>query len=241
MQLPAHTPSAASGAFPQTHWSMVLDAQSNDPAALAALCQAYWYPLYCCARRLTASPADAEDLTQGFFAMLLSRESLRTANEEAGRLRSFLLTALRRYAAEQHRRGAAQKRGGGHSVIEFDALDAEQRYALKPRDALTPEREFDRAWARHLLASVLARLGESYRAAGKGAVFEALQSQLTGAGEDYAAAARALGLSAGGVRFAAFKLRERYREMLREAIRETVTTPGEVEEELAHLRELFGN
>jgi RNA polymerase sigma-70 factor (ECF subfamily) len=156
-------------------------------------------------------------------------------------LRSFLITALQRYSAEQYRRGAALKRGGGRAVIEFDALDAEQRYVLEPRDGLTPEREFDRAWARQLLASVLAKLGESYHAAGKGAVFEALHSQLTGGGtEGYAAAAETLGLSAGGVRFAAYKLRERYRELLRAAIQETVTTEQEVEEELVHLREIFG-
>jgi DNA-directed RNA polymerase specialized sigma24 family protein len=237
----SHAMSASSGAFPQTHWSMVLHAQSNDPEALAELCRSYWYPIYCCARRLTASPADAEDLTQGFFAMLLSRESLRTASQEAGRLRSFLITALQRYSAEQHRRGAAQKRGGGQAVIEFDALDAEQRYALEPRDALTPEREFDRAWARQLLASVLGKLGDSYRAAGKGAIFDALHGQLAGGGtEDYAAAEQSLGMSAGGVRFAAFKLRERYREMLRAVIQETVSTPEEVEQELLHLREVFG-
>lgn len=238
---PSHAISASSGAFPQTHWSLVLHAQADDPAALAELCRSYWYPIYCCARRLTASPADAEDLTQGFFAMLLSRESLRTASHQAGRLRSFLITALQRYAVEQYRRDSAQKRGGGRAQVEFDALDAAQRYALEPRDDLSPEREFDRAWARQLLAGVLAKLGESYHAAGKGSVFDALQGHLTGGDtEDYAAAAEKLGLSAGGVRFAAFKLRERYREMLRAAIQETVTTPEEVEEELAHLRELFG-
>ena len=201
----AHAMSASSAAFPQTHWSMVLHAQSNDPEALAELCRNYWYPIYCCARRLTPSPSDAEDLTQGFFAMLLSRESLRTASQEVGRLRSFLITALKRYSAGKYRRGAAMKRGGGKAVVEFDALNAEHRYALEPRDGLTPEREFDRAWARQLLASVLTKLGESYHAAGKGAVFDALSGQLSGGGtEDYAEAAKALGLSAGGVRFAAF-------------------------------------
>lgn len=221
---------------------MVLHAQSNDPEALGALCRAYWYPIYCCARRLTASPADAEDLTQGYFATLLGRDSLRTVDAQAGRLRSFLVSGLKRYAAELHRKGSAQKRGGGRPVVEFDALDAEQRYALEPRDELSPEREFDRAWARQLLASVLEKLGQSYREAGKGAVFQALRGRLTGAeDEDYAAVAATLGLSAGGVRFAAFKLRERYRELLRATIQETVTTEHEVEEELAHLRELFGD
>ncbi len=228
-------------AFPQTRWSMVLSAQAEDPAALTELCRTYWYPLYCYARRLTASPTDAEDLTQAFFASLLSREGLKTVDVHRGRLRSFLLQGLRNCAVEQHRRDSAQKRGGGKAQVAFDALAAEQRYAMEPRNELSPEREFDRAWARQLLSAVLAKLGESYHAAGKGAVFDALQGHLTGGDtEDYAAAAEKLGVSAGGVRFAAFKLRERYREMLRAAILETVTTPEEVEEELLHLRELFG-
>jgi len=221
---------------------MVLNAQAHDPAALTELCRTYWYPLYCYARRLTPSPADAEDLTQAFFASLLRREGLQSAREERGRLRSFLLAGLRNCAAELHRRETRQKRGGGLGTIEFDALEAEQRYALEPRDELSPEREFDRAWARQLLAGVLAKLGETYHAAGKGAVFDALHGHLTGGGtEDYAAAAAALGISPGGVRFATFKLRERYREMLREAIAQTVNTPAEAEAELRHLRELFGS
>jgi len=237
----AQVPSS-SDAFPQTRWSMVLGAQARDPAALAALCQGYWYPLYCYARRLTSSPEDAEDLTQGFFARLLRPDGIRLASAEQGRLRSYLLGALRNYSSEQYRRGQAQKRGGGRVMMEFDALEAAQRYELEPMDHLSPEREFDRAWARQLLAGVLAELGDSYRAAGKAPVFEALQGQLGGDGpEDYSAAAQTLGISLGGVRFAAFKLRERYREMLREAIQQTVTTAEAVEQELLHLRELFGN
>jgi RNA polymerase sigma factor (sigma-70 family) len=230
----------SSSSFPQTRWSMVLDVQADDPAALAALCKDYWYPLYCCARRLTNSAEDAEDLTQGFFASLLNRGSLKSASAERGRLRSFLLAGLKNHATELRRRGSAQKRGSGSVAVEFDALKAEQRYALEPRDELSPEREFDRAWARQLLAAVLERLRLAYSSAGKGAVFEALHGQLTGGGEaDYVQAAQTLGLSAGGVRFAAFKLRERYRAMLRETIMETVSDAAEVEAELVHLRELF--
>lgn len=220
---------------------MVLSAQEDDPAALARICESYWYPLYCCARRLTPDASDAEDLTQGFFEMLLSRQSLKLARADRGKLRSFLLTALQNFAAAQHRSGRAQKRGGGCAVIEFDALSAGQRYALEPRDDLSPEREFDRAWARQLLTSVLEKLGEAYRAAGKENIFNALKGQLAGGGtDDYAGAAEQLGLSAAAVRFAAFKLRARYREILRDAIQQTVSSEEEAEEELAHLRGLFG-
>ncbi len=226
--------------FPQTRWSLVLGVQNDDPAALAALCGAYWYPLYCYARRLAPSPADAEDLTQGFFASLLNREGLKAASAGNGRLRSFLMCGLKNHAAEQYRRGSAQKRGGAAPVVAFDALEAEQRWALEPRHELSPEREFDRAWARQLLSSVFDRLREAYQGAGKGATFDALKDHLsTGDRGDYAAAGQTLGLSAAGVRFAAFKLRERYRAMLREVIQETVTSEAEAEEELAHLREIF--
>ena len=217
-----------------------MSVQGDDPAALALLCRDYWFPLYCYARRLTVSAEEAEDLTQGFFASLLARDGLKSVTAERGKLRSFLLTGLKNHAAEVHRHGCAQKRGGGAAMVEFDALEAEQRYALEPRSNLTPEREFDRAWARQLLAAVLERLRMAYAEAGKGAIFEALQSHLTGSGsEDYESAEKTLGISAAAVRFAAFKLRERYRTMLREAIAETVESPAEVEAELVHLREIF--
>ncbi|MES2707961.1 MAG: hypothetical protein V4726_15315 [Verrucomicrobiota bacterium] len=230
------------GSFPRTRWSLVLEAQEDDPAALAALCRAYWFPLYCYARRLGHGLEDAQDLTQGFFEMLLTRQALKQAREDRGKLRAFLLTSLKHFSAERHRHRQAGKRGGGKPVLEFDAMEAEQRYALEPRDELSPEREFDRAWARQLLASVLEKLGEAYRSAGKAEVFLALQDHLTGGGsEDYGRAAAALGLSPAGVRYAAFKLRERYRALLRAAIQQTVTTETEIGDELQHLRAIFGN
>jgi RNA polymerase sigma factor (sigma-70 family) len=228
--------------FPKTRWSMVWSAQGDDPAAIAELCKAYWFPLYCYARRITGNRDDANDLTQGFFEMLLTHQSLKSVSAERGKLRAFLLTALKNHAAGQHRRSVAQKRGGAMPVVMIDALSAEQRYALEPRDDLSPEKEFDRAWARHLLSSVLQQLGDAYREAGKGDVFAALQDHLTGGEtESYAAAAEALGLSQAAVRYAAFKLRERYRTMLRETILNTVTTDEEAAEEMSYLRCLFSD
>ena len=128
---------AACAAFPKTRWSVVLEAQDDDPAALAALCSAYWFPLYSYARR--RGMADAEDLTQSFFERLLSREVLGHARRERGRLRNFLLRSLTNFAAEEWRKRGAQKRGGGQPVLEFDALSAQERYALEPHAATTPE------------------------------------------------------------------------------------------------------
>ena len=221
---------------------MVWSAQGDDPEALAELCKAYWFPLYCYARRLGRDRDDASDLTQGFFEMLLSQRSLKHVDADRGKLRAFLLTSLKNFAAGEHRRGEALKRGGGTPVIMIDALTAEQRFALEPRDELSPEKEFDRAWARNLLSSVLEKLGKAYQEAGKGELFAALQDHLSGGDtESYAAAAESLGLSQAAVRYAAFKLRERYRAMLREAIQDTVTSEEEAAEEMSHLRCLFSD
>jgi RNA polymerase sigma-70 factor (ECF subfamily) len=218
----------------------VLDAQEDDPVALAEICRSYWFPLYCYARRLCPAVADAEDLTQAFFESILSRQSLKSAKEDRGRLRSFLLTSMKNFSIQQHRKRTAQKRGGNEASSSLDLAQAEARFARESRDARTPEVEFDRAWARELLAGVLVKLGEGYRAAGKGEVFEALQDQLTGGGvESYGPAMERLGLSQAAVRFAAFKLRERYRGMLQGAIRETVTSDEEAVAELNHLKEIF--
>lgn len=230
------------GSFPKTRWSMVWSAQDDDPEALAGLCKAYWFPLYCYSRRICENREDASDLTQGFFETLLTRKSLKSVTSERGKLRSFLLTALKHHAASQYRRDTAGKRGGNVPVIKIDALDAEQRYRMEPSHDLSPELEFDRAWARHLLDSVLQRLAHAYREAGKAEVFDALKDNLTGGGsESYESAARALGLSPPAVRYAAFKLRERYRELLRETIADTVTTREEAAEEMSHLRGIFSD
>ena len=236
------SPDPNAGAFPPTRWSLVLGAQEDDPAALAELCRTYWFPLYCFARRMGHPLEDAKDLTQGFFEMMLTRQALKQAREDRGKLRTFLLTSLKKFSAGQYRKSHAQKRGGGELILQFDAMEAEQRYALEPRHELSPEREFDRAWARQLLAGVLTKLELAYASAGKSDVFLALQDHLTGGGtENYGEASRVLGLSGAAVRFAAFKLRERYRELLRAAIHETVSSESEAADELEHLRGIFGN
>jgi len=229
------------GAFPQTRWSVILDAQDDDPAALASFCQAYWFPLYSYARRMGMTTDDAEDLTQAFFERLLSRNSLALARRERGKLRSFLLHSFNNFATEEWRKRGAQKRGGGRPMIEIDALSAEQRYTLEPRDAATPQLEYERAWARQLLRQALDKLAADYTAAGNGAVFNALREQLAGGAADrsYQEIASLLGISEGATRFAAFKLRQRYGAALHEVVAETVASMDEVEAELAHLRTLF--
>jgi RNA polymerase sigma-70 factor (ECF subfamily) len=218
---------------------MVLDAQDGDPAALATLCGAYWFPLYCYACR--KGMPDPEDVVQSFFERLLSRDVLGHARRERGKLRSFLLRAFTNFAAEEWRKHGAQKRGGGRPLLEIDGLSAEERYALEPDHGETPELEYERAWARELLRAALERLRAAYEAAGNGSIFGALRERLAGSEEDvsYQAIAASLGMSEGAIRFAAFKLRQRYRATLQEIVAETVTGMDEVEAELAHLRNLF--
>lgn len=232
-----------SKAFPKTRWSLVLEAQKDDPTALADLCRAYWYPLYCYARRLRNSHEDAEDLTQAFFQRLLEGEGLNRAREKGGKLRSFLLKSLERFAIDDWRRRSTQRRGSGKPLIEIDALDAQERYALEPQTSLNPDLEFDRAWARQLLQQVMDKLQATYDQVGKGQLFTLLKDRLVpdGTQQPYSEVASELNVSESVVRLAVFKLRKRYREALKAAISETVSSEQEVEEELNHLRSVFGD
>ncbi len=227
--------------FPRTRWSVVLNAQGDDPEALATFCSAYWFPLYSYARRMGLGVSDSEDLTQSFFERLLSRDILVHARRERGRLRSFLLRTFKNFSAEEWRKQGAQKRGGNTPIHALDALSAEERLALEPRDRATPEIEFERAWSRELLRNALEKLETAYVASGNGAIFGALRDQLAeGSSEQsYKEIAVALGVSEASARFAAFKLRQRFRATLREIVAETVASESEIEDELAYLRTLF--
>ncbi|MBL9166261.1 MAG: sigma-70 family RNA polymerase sigma factor [Verrucomicrobiales bacterium] len=227
--------------FPPTRWSLILDAQDDDPEALAGFCQTYWFPLYSYARRLNLSPSDAEDLTQSFFERLLSRDVLGAARAERGKLRNFLLSSFANFAREDWRRLKAQKRGGRHKILELDALTAEERFALEPRGSVTPQVEYERAWARELLRQAVDKLEAQYESNGSRSVFQALRDHLSDGSSTrcYKEIAAQLGLTEGATRFAAFKLRQRYRSILREIVAETVTSQEEVEKELTYLRGLF--
>ncbi len=232
---PAVSPGSS---FATTRWSIIAAAchgpTGEADAALEALCRAYWYPLYAYTRRAGHSAADAQDLTQAFFARLLEKDWLRDARPGLGRFRSFLLMALKRFLAKEWRRENARKRGGGLGFVALDADEAESRYAVEP--ALGPDEVFERRWALTLLDRALAGLAEEYRASDRAAEFETLKGHLVAPrGEiDYEATAAALGLSAGAARVAVHRLRKRFRETIRAEIAETVAAPGELDAELAH-------
>lgn len=210
--------------------------------ALAVLCQAYWYPLYAYVRRQGYGPHDAQDLTQEFFARLLEKQYLAGLKREGGKFRSFLLTALKRFLANEADRAGAQKRGGGRTVISIDAASAESRYGLEPSHELTAEKIFEQRWAQALLEQVHARLREDYAAAGKSQLFDQISPSLgqrRGAVR-YAEMASRLEMSEAAIKMAVQRLRARYRELLRAEIAQTVASPEEVEEEIRHLFATFG-
>jgi RNA polymerase sigma factor (sigma-70 family) len=236
---------AATGAqFHQTRWSIVLAARGSDAAqardALGKLCAAYWYPLYAFVRRQGHGAHDAEDLTQGFFARLLEKDWLGGVDRERGRFRSWLLAALKHFLANEWDKARARKRGSGHAPLSIDAAVGESRYAHEPTDNATADKLYDRRWALTLLEQVLARLRAEFSAAGKAELFEALKPTLTGEKAPYAGIAARLGMSEGAVKVAVHRLRDRYRDLIRAEIAETVETDAEVDDELRHLLAALG-
>jgi DNA-directed RNA polymerase specialized sigma24 family protein len=146
--------------FVTAHWSVVLAAGHGDTTraadALAHLCKAYWYPLYAYARGRGSSPHDAQDLTQEFFARLLAGNWIAKADQQRGRFRSFLLSAMKHFIANEWNKAQTQKRGGGQPILSLNDDSAEHRYRLEPVEKATPESLFERGWALTLLDGVLA-------------------------------------------------------------------------------------
>jgi RNA polymerase sigma factor (sigma-70 family) len=226
-------------AFATTQWTVVLNAQGESPAAqeaLEKLCRTYWWPLYGFVRRQGYSPEEAQDLTQGFFAMLLERRDFDAVRQEKGRLRSYLLASLKNFLAKAHRRATTIKRGEGRPLVPLDELLARERADLEPTDALSADRIYERRWALTLLEQVLARLGEEYRVAGSTRLFEELKQLLADDPDrpSQAEIARELGIAENAVKQAFHRLRQRYRLLLREEIAQTVVAPDDVENELRH-------
>ena len=234
--MPAQSEAAV---FATTHWSVVLAAQSPSPAAdeaLEKLCRTYWWPLYGFVRRHGYDPEEAQDLTQGFFAMLLERRDLNVVRQEKGRLRSYLLVSLKNFLAKAKRRELAVKRGEGRALVPLDELLARERADLEPADTLTADRIYERRWALTLLEQVLTRLESEFRSAGNAKLFDCLKEFLSDepGRRSQAEIAAELDMTENAVKQAFHRLRHRYRELLRDEIAQTVAVPGDVEDELRH-------
>jgi RNA polymerase sigma factor (sigma-70 family) len=227
-------------AFTTTHWSVVLEAQGESPAAQVALeklCRTYWRPIFAFLRRQGLPMAEAEDITQGFFAQLLERRSLDAVRKEKGRLRSYLLGALKYFLTDEQRRAMAIKRGSGLRPIPLEELRADERIEMEPSDPMTAEMIYERRWALTVLERVLSRLKDEYHAAGNAALFDALKQLLPDepGSASQAEIAAQLGMTENAVRQAFYRFRQRYQSLLREEIAHTVATPGDIEDELRHL------
>ncbi len=236
---------AGAGQFATTHWSAVARAGQPDSAeaqpALAELCQTYWYPLYAFIRRQGRQPVEAEDLTQEFFARVLEKNYFADASQAKGRFRTFLLTALKRFLANDWDREHAQKRGGFQTIIAIDEAVAESRFNAGLAHTLQPDILFERQWALALLERVMSQLKEEYFASERSVLFERLQACLVkeDSAHPYATIALELKLTEAAVKAAVHRMRARYRDILRAEIARTVSSSEEIEAELRHLFSTF--
>ena len=228
-------------AFPHTRWSVVLAARKEtseqSAAALETICKAYWYPLYAYVRRCGQSPHDAQDLTQEFFARLLEKRWLDSADRDKGKLRTFLIVALKKFMAKEWRRATAQKRGGNQTHVPMDTAFAESRYSADASTTLPADDIFEQQWALTLIELTLERLQKEFETAGKADDFEQLKSCLMAerGAIDYAEIAARLDMNEGAARVAVHRLRKRFREIYREEISQTLSSGTDLNDELRHL------
>jgi RNA polymerase sigma factor (sigma-70 family) len=234
-------PAAGRNAFPSTHWTLIVAAGGNHSSvertdALGRLCDGYWYPAYAFIRRRGYSPEQAQDLTQEFFLGILEGAFFERANPEKGRFRSFLLGALQNFLSDATDRDKSQKRGGGVLPLSLDFAAGESNYAREPRHTETPERIFQRKWARTLLDRVMGSLSGEFAAEGKLDVFNRIKGYLTGDGDlKYAELGAQLNLTESGVKSSIRRMRLRYRDLLRAEVNSTVADLSEVNDELQFL------
>jgi RNA polymerase sigma-70 factor (ECF subfamily) len=240
---PGKTTEQGAGVFATTHWSVVVHAgDSRSPEAASAmerLCRTYWYPLYVFVRRKGHGHEDASDLTQAFFAKFLEKRYLKSVDASLGKFRTFLLTSMTHFLANEWDKSQAQKRGGGQRVMSFDDPTAEERYRLEPVEHTTPETLYEQRWAQTVVGVVLDRLAaetEQKR-------FEILKRFLL---EDkgavsYDEAAAQLEMSVPAITSAIHRMRARFGALLVEEVSNTVDTPDAVESELRHLLAALSN
>ena len=229
--------------FATTRWTLVIAAgDAAHPVgaqALDELCRRYWYPLYAFIRREGYDADRAQDLTQGFFALLLERNDLSGLVRGEGKFRSFLLKALTHFLINEKARATAQKRGGHRVILSMDDESAEDRYLREPSHGETPERLFQRQWAMALMETALRQLEQEQVALGKGDLFMALKPFLSREPEagEYAGISEQLKHAPGTLAVQVHRLRQSYRQTVRAAVADTVEGPWEVEEEMRHLLE----
>jgi len=231
--------------FTTTHWSVVLNARSDDEscarAALGRLCETYWNTVNTFIRARGCPPAEAEDLTQEFFARFLEKEQYRSADPSRGRFRSFLLACVKNFLSKEHARATAKKRGGGSTTISLDETFEDGEACMEIRDERTADQVFEQNWAIALLARARSQLESQYSQEGKGEWFAHLEKFLPGEESEvtYAELGKLRGVADGTIKSDVHRLKRRFASLVRQEIANTVATPSEVEEELAHLRSVL--
>lgn len=232
--------------FETTRWSLVLAAGSDDSsaarAALATLCETYWYPLYAYVRRHGTNAEDARDLTQGFLTSLLERRDFEHLRQERGRFRAFLLASLKHFISNDAARRRTEKRGGGITLLPLSFDEAEGRYRVEPEESATPETLYERRWALTVIERVLGQLRREWEATGRGSEFDELKSCLLGQNPSggYAALADRLQTTEGALKTAVHRLRRRFQVELRKDIGETVSDPADIDDEIRYLVRALG-
>jgi len=235
---------AVAAAFATTHWSVVMAAgdglSPRSPAALTDLCLTYWYPLYALLRRKGIDPHEAQDLTQSFFADLLARNPIARANRAIGRFRSFLVSSLENFLHNEWRSRSAQKRGGGQIPIPLDTVNAEKRFSAEPLGSGTPVAAYEREWARALLDQAIRELQCEWDKGGRGDLSREFQAHLWGDATSvpYSDLCFRFDMTPVNLRVAFHRFRQRYRELLRQTIADTVSQESEIEEELRFLMQV---
>lgn len=239
-----HTSVSHPGQFRTTLWTVVLTAGNpaspECEAALARLCQTYWTPVYAFICKRCNSPEQAKDLTQGFFEKFLQKNLASRAQRTRGRFRSFLMSSVENFLRDEHERSTSLKRGGGETRLSLDWDQANDASLTELSGSLTPAEAFEKQWARTLIEKVLQRLTTEYQETGRGSLFEQLQSHLWGDSESipYSDLSRHFGMSLVNLRVFAHRMRQRFREVLREEVAQTVDSPDEIDRETQYLRQI---
>lgn len=233
--------------FATTHWSVVIAAGSPDSTrykeALETLCRTYWFPLYAYLRRRGYDRHQAEDCIQGFFASLMEKQGLRLADSDRGKFRSYLLGALKHFIADERDRTKTQKRGRDCRIFSLDFDSGEAQYAPEPAHQLSPDKLFERSWALTVLREATSKLEAEWSAMHKQELFQHLVVYLAPAEEtmSYRDMAAELSMSEAAVKTAIYRMRKRYRELLRGEVAQTVATEEEIEDELRALFAAFSS
>lgn len=231
----------STGQFSTTRWSVVLlagqEVSPDSAAALEKLCRAYWLPICVFARRKGRNEEDAKDMTQQFFARLLERKDFHGLDPARGKFRAFLLAAFTHFLANEYDRANALKRGGGQTIISLDQIPADKLGDILPAEEFSPGKLYDLRWAKTILETAFGQLEREMIEADKQAAFGALKCFLTANATpgEYAQIAEKLGVEASSLPMQVHRLRQRYREFVREEVAQTVSGPVELEEEMRHL------